>query len=438
MITAREAALKVLERCRRDGAWSGQVLDQLLSSGELSARDSALAARLSLSVLQNDRYLDHCIDHYCSASRLEPKIRDLLRLGACQILLLDKIPDHAAVDESVALCKAMGAQRASGLVNAVLRRLSENREHLPEIPGKGSAAYLALRYSQPDWLAERLVGQRGYDFTEAFFAACLQPADTALQINTLKTGADAFTEALTAKGIFYEVPPFPPHAVSLSGGRISELPGYEEGLFYVQDRAAAMAVEIAQPLPGMQVLDACAAPGGKSFACAIRMRDQGSILSCDLHEKKLARIESSAQRLGIRCIQTAAMDAGVFDPAMAGRFDLVIADVPCSGFGVMRKKPEIRRKSAAEAGGLPAVQDRILRNLSAYVKPGGTLLYATCTVLREENEDVVSRFLQERPDFHPLDFTVGERRSERGSYTFWPHIDHSDGFFAAKLRRDRE
>ena len=132
------------------------------------------------------------------------------------------------------------------------------------------------------------------------------------------------------------------------------------------------------------------------------------------------------------------MDAGAFDPALAGRFDLVIADVPCSGFGVMRKKPEIRRKSAAEAGGLPAVQDRILRNLSAYVKPGGTLLYATCTVLREENEDVVSRFLQERPDFHPLDFTVGERRSQRGCYTFWPHIDHSDGFFAAKLRRDRE
>ncbi|MBR5342547.1 MAG: 16S rRNA (cytosine(967)-C(5))-methyltransferase RsmB [Oscillospiraceae bacterium] len=437
MTTAREAALRVLERCRRDGAWSAQVLDQLLSSGNLTDRDAALAARLSLGVLQNDRYLDFYIDSFCSAPKLEPKLRDILRLGAFQLLLSDRIPAHAAVGESVALCKASGLSRAAGLVNAVLRRLSENRDRLPEIPGKGTAHYLGVRYSQPDWLAERLICQRGYDFAEAFFTACLEPPETDLQINTLKTDASSYAERLREADIRFSVPEYPDNALSVRSGRVAALPGYAEGLFYVQDRAAAMAVEIAAPKPGMTVLDACAAPGGKSFAAALRMRDEGSILSCDLHGKKLALIESGAKRLGITCIRTAAMDASVFDASLAEGFDLVIADVPCSGFGVMRKKPEIRRKSEAEVGALPAVQARILDNLARYVRPGGTLLYATCTVLREENEELVSGFLKAHPNFQPVDFTVGERRSENGCYTFWPHIDGSDGFFAAKLRRDK-
>lgn len=437
MTTAREAALRVLERCRRDGAWSAQVLDQLLSSGNLTDRDAALAARLSLGVLQNDRYLDYYIDSFCSASKLEPKLRDILRLGAFQLLLSDRIPAHAAVSESVALCKASGLARAAGLVNAVLRRLSENRDLLPEIPGKGTASYLGVRYSQPDWLAERLVLQRGYDFAEAFFSVCLEPPETDLQINTLKTDASSYAERLREADIPFSAPEFPESALSVRSGKVAALPGYAEGLFYVQDRAAAMAVEIAAPKPGMTVLDACAAPGGKSFAAALRMRDEGSILSCDLHGKKLSLIESGAKRLGISCIRTAEMDASVFDESLAEGFDLVIADVPCSGFGVMRKKPEIRRKSEAEVGALPAVQARILDNLARYVRPGGTLLYATCTVLREENEELVSGFLKAHPNFQPVDFTAGERPSENGCYTFWPHIDGSDGFFAAKLRRDK-
>lgn len=436
MTTAREAALKVLERCRRDGAWSAQVLDQMLSSGNLTDRDAALAARLSLGILQNDRFLDFTIDSFCSASKLEPKLRDILRLGAFQLLLSDRIPAHAAVDESVALCRKSGLTRAAGLVNAVLRRLSENRDHLPEIPGKGTAGYLGIRYSQPDWLAERLIRQRGYDFAEAFFSACLVTPSTDLQINTLKTEREAFLQALDGKEIAYSVPAFPENAVCLRGGKVAALPGYEDGRFYVQDRAAAMAVEIAVPRPGMKVLDACAAPGGKSFAAALRMRDDGSILSCDLHGKKLALIESGAKRLGISCIRTAATDASVFDALLADGFDLVIADVPCSGFGVMRKKPEIRRKSEEDVRTLPDIQIRIVDNLARYVKPGGTLLYSTCTVLREENEEIVSRFLATHPNYRPADFPVGERRSENGSYTFWPQIDRTDGFFAAKLVRE--
>lgn len=437
MSTAREAALTVLERCRRDGAWSGQVLDQMLHSGALDAKEAALAVQLSLGVLQNSRFLDYAVDLYCRSPKLEPKLRDLLRLGAYQLLFLDKIPAHAAVDETVTLCRRLGLSRAAGLVNAVLRRLSEHRSELPEIPGQGSASYLAIRYSQSDWLAEELISQRGYAFTEAFFRACQEPPATDLQINTLKTGRDTYLNMLEAAGKSAVNPDFPPQCLSLRGGKISELPGYDEGLFYVQDRAAAMAVEISGLRPGMKVLDACAAPGGKSFAAALRMENRGEIVSCDLHEKKLALIESGAKRLGVGCIRTRAMDAGIFDAAWKGAFDLVIADLPCSGFGVMRKKPEIRSKTKADAAAMPAIQRRILDNLASYVKPGGTLLYSTCTVLRQENEEIVEGFLRAHGDYSSMDFTVGARRSEGGCYTFWPHIDGTDGFFAAKLIRGK-
>ena len=437
MSSAREAALSVLARCRRDGAWSGQVLDQMLQSGALDAKDSSLVVQLSLGVLQNSRYLDYYIDFYCQTTKLEPKVRDLLRLGAYQILLLDKIPAHAAVDETVTLCRNSGLSRASGLVNAVLRRMSEHRSDLPEIPGKGSAAYLAVRYSQSDWFAEELIAQRGYDFTEAFFSACQMPPSTDLQINTLKTDPKSYFAALSEAGKTADIPSFPRNCLSLHGGKITGLPGYEDGLFYVQDRAAAMAIEIAGVRPGMNVLDACAAPGGKSFAAAIRMENRGHIISCDLHEKKLSLIHSGARRLGITCLETAAKDASKPDSTLQSAFDLVIADVPCSGFGVMRKKPEIRLKQQAEAENLPAIQRRILSTVSSYVAPGGTLLYSTCTVLRQENEDMIDEFLCSHRDFSPVDFAIGERKSHGGCYTFWPQIDGTDGFFAAKLRRGK-
>ena len=435
MSTAREAALSVLERCRRDGAWSGQVLDRLLQSGSLAPKDAALAVQLSLGVIQNTRFLDYYIDFYCHDGRLEPKLRDLLRLGAYQILLLDKIPSHAAVDESVSLCRKAGMSRASGLVNAVLRRLSEHRDELPEIPGEGSAPYLATRFSQSDWLAEEMIEQHGYGFTEAFFRACQQPSGIDLQINTMRTDTESYLSMLDEGGKKAELCSFPANYIHLRGGNPADLPGYDDGFFYVQDRAAAMVIEIAGVRPGMKLLDACAAPGGKSFAAAIRMQNRGEIVSCDLHEKKLRLIDSGAKRLGISCIRTMAADASQAREDWKNSFDMVIADVPCSGFGVMRKKPEIRARGREEAARLPEIQARILDNLSGYVAPGGTLLYSTCTVLRRENEDVVEAFLRTHEAFHPANFSVGEKRSEKGCYTFWPHIDGTDGFFVSKLIR---
>jgi len=430
---ARQAALETLIRCRRDGAYSGATIDTAIRKYELSRRDAALAARLCLGVLQNDSLCDYYIGCYCN-QKLEPKLRDILRLGVYQILFLDRIPAHAAVSETVGLCRQNGLSRASGLANAVLRRIADERDSLPEIPGEGTAAYLSVRYSHPMWLCEYLIELKGYAFAEGFLAANNSPAKLWIQVNTLKVDTADYLRALERTEIPCHMST-PNGCIALDGGLASELPGYEEGLFYVQDRAARLAVEIAAPEPGMQVLDACACPGGKSFAAAIRMQNRGSILACDIHEKKLSVLGSGAKRLGLDMITTRAMDARVYDESLAGRFDLVIADVPCSGLGVIAKKPEIRGKDPGSLRNLPEIQLAILENLARYVKPGGVLLYSTCTVLKGENEEVVLRFLEQNHEFCAETFSACGIESASGMYTFWPHVDGTDGFFAAKLRK---
>ena len=437
---AREAALEALERCRRDKAWSGAAIDAVIKKHSLEGRDAALASRLSLGVLQNSSLCDYYVNLFYSRSPsgLEPKLRDILRLGVYQLLFLDKIPARAAVNETVDLCRSAGYGRAAGLVNAVLRRVSENRDSLPEIPGKGTAEYLSIKYSHPLWLAETLTAEKGYDFTEGFLAANNRGGGLTIQVNTLKVSVQDYLRALDRQEISYKAFETLPGCIELEGGSVTRLPGYEEGLFYVQDRAARMAAAIAEPQPGMTVLDACAAPGGKSFAAAIAMNNRGHILSRDIHAKKLSLIRSGAERLGIDIISTRACDARSYDIGLEKSFDLVLADVPCSGMGVIGKRPEIRQKTREEIASLPEIQREILQNLASYVKPGGVLLYSTCTVLRQENEDVIRDFLAQDGCFEPVDFSVGAVRSEQGMYTFWPHVDGTDGFFAAKLKRKEQ
>ena len=437
MMNSRQAALIALERCGRDGAWVSAVLDGVIKKEALDRRESALASALALGVLQNRAYFDFLISQYCSTSlnRLERKVLNILRLGVCQLVCLDRIPARAAVNETVALCAASGFARAASLVNAVLRRIAENADHLPQVPGEGSAEYLATRFSHPLWLAERFVAEKGYAFTEALFAADNEPAPLDIQVNTLRVTRADYARILEERGIAFDLPPFPESCISLPGAAVTELPGYEEGLFYVQDRAARTAADLAELSCGMRVLDACASPGGKSFAAAMAMRGRGEIVSCDIHEKKLATIAETASRLGLDLIRTECRDARLFVPEYEGAFDAVIADVPCSGLGVIRKKPEIRDKKADDLAALPAIQRRILENLCRYVRPGGTLLYCTCTILREENDAVIEDFLSSHEDFAPCRFTVGDRFSGNGCYTFYPHIDRTDGFFVSKLKR---
>jgi len=431
----RQAALEILERCRRDRAWSGETIDSAIRKYGFERREAALVSRLCLGVIQNEALCDYCIGLCCTA-KLEPKVRDVLRLGVYQLLFLDRIPARAAVSESVALCKNTGCARAAGLVNAVLRRVAEKRA-LPEIPGKGTAEYLSIRYSHPLWLAQYVTDKMGYDFAEAFFAANNTPPKLTAQINSLKVEPADYLRQLSEQGITYRLPDAPEGCVEIEGGAVAELPGYGDGCFYIQDRAARLAVEIAGPGPGMKVIDACSCPGGKSFAAAIRMKNTGEILACDIHEKKLALVRSGADRLGIDIIRTRAADARARAEELVGTADIVIADVPCSGLGVIAKKPEIRRKSREEISALPEIQLQILDNLAAYVKPGGLLLYSTCTIMDEENRDVVERFLKEHTEFCTEPFHCCGLDAPDGMYCFWPNADGTDGFFAAKLRRKK-
>ena len=406
---AREAALETLMRCRRDGAWSGASIDAGIKKYELSRRDAALASRLCLGVIQNSSLCDYYIGCYCGA-KLEPKVRDMLRMGVYQLLFLDRIPARAAVSEAVALCKSQGCARAAGLVNAVLRRIADNINSLPPIPGEGTAGYLSIKYSHPEWLVQYIIDRKGYDFAKAFLHCCNSPAPLSIQVNTLKVSAADYVRALARAELEYERCDAPEGCITLPGGSATELPGFDEGLFYVQDRAARMAVEIAAPKAGMRVLDACSCPGGKSFAAAIAMENCGSILSCDIHEKKLRLVRDGAQRLGIDIIETAAMDARAFRAELAESFDTVIADVP-------------------------KIQGEILDNVSKYVCPGGVLLYSTCTVTAEENENTVKAFLERNGEYTAEPFEVRGVSAPEGMYTFWPNVDGTDGFFAAKLRK---
>ena len=435
MDKAREAAVFALERTRRDGAWSSALSDAMKTKYNLDSRSLSLAVSISLGVLQSTALLDYYIDlNSKSASKIEPKVRDIMRSGAYQLIFRDKIPASAAVNESVALCKKLGYSRVSGFCNAVLRKIASSADKLPEPPGKGTAQYLSVKYSHPQQLAQYIVDRRGYDAAEAFLAADNTIPDTCLQVNTLKITPDELMARLLAESIPCSMHPWLPNCI-VTAGSVSSMPGFDEGLFYVQDPAAKCAVLAAALEPGMYVLDSCAAPGGKSFAAAIAMRNEGSIDSCDLHDKKIRLISEGAQRLGISCINAFSHDAR--EPFYR-QYDAIIADVPCSGYGVIRKKPEIRYKPLEDSASMPAIQAAILENLSQYVKPGGVIVYSTCTVLGRENEDVVKAFLRAHAEFSAEGFTLpnGETAAD-GYITFWPDIHGTDGFFVSKLRRNK-
>lgn len=435
-ITARQAAYQVLMRCRKSGAWSEDAVSAEIEKSGLDSRDGALCSRISIGVLQNTSLLDYYIGCYCSMplKKLDPRLLDILRLSAYQILFMDKIPVSAAVNEGVTLCRKQVNPKASGLCNAVLRRIAEHKDHLPEIPGKPSMGYLAIRYSHPEWMVQELVAEHGYDFTERFLASNNEIPPIYAHSNTLHGEVD-LAEQLKSFGA---VPSELTGSVVLNTtAGITDNDAFRNGDFYIQDMAAKLAVLAGEFKPDMTVLDACSAPGGKTIAAAMLMKNQGEIVSCDIHEKKLRLIQENTRRLGINIVKTRAMDARTPGEDLIGKFDRVIADVPCSGLGVIRRRPEIRQKSKSELDNLPGIQLDILEGLAPCLKPGGVLMYSTCTVRSGENERLVHQFLEKHPEFavesFQLPFQIGEVKS--GMMTFWPHIHQTDGFFVCKLRK---
>jgi len=439
MSGARETALRVLISCRTNGAWADAALKSQISRDGLSGADAALCSRIVYGVMQNQMLLDFYIGAYCSQKpdHLQPPLLEILRVGAYQILYLDKIPDSAAVNESVKLAKLFKRAQASGLVNAVLRKISQNKHDLPEIPDRDPERHLSIKYSHPKWLIKRLLPILGREQTEAFLAADNSVAPMTVQVNPLKTTEEALIAELEASGVTVVRHSWVSGCLELSGtGDLTALSAFREGKFLVQDPAARLVSLIADIHPGQKVLDVCAAPGGKSFSAAFAMENQGFIQACDLHENKLVRIRESAERLGITCVSTAAADGRKQNPDWVAAFDTVLVDAPCSGLGIIRKKPDTRYKKADDLFSLPVIQAAILDNAAAYVRPGGMLVYSTCTILPEENEQVTTAFLAEHPDFSREMFTLPQPIGETdGQLTLWPHSHGTDGFYICRMRR---
>ncbi len=435
---ARETALNVLIACRKQEAWSNGVLKEYIQRDKLDSREAALATRLCYGVLQNRMRLDFYLEQLLTGKikDLHPCLQDILRLGLYQLYEMDRIPDSAAVNESVDLAKKYCRKQrfAPGLVNGVLRNALRSKDTLHQPAG------LAQRYSHPQGLVELLTAYVGEQRIEGLLAANNGAPDTVVQVNTLRISTEQLRLALEQAGVGVQAHGWMPDCLVLSHiGNLEQMETFRQGLFYVQDPAAKLSVLCAGLPKGenIRVLDCCSAPGGKSFAAAIAMGGSGQLYACDVHNHKTALIANGAKRLGFDNITVFQQDATEVHPGWEKSIDAVIADVPCSGYGIIRKKPDIRYKDPDEMAQLPALQKKILQTQAGYVKPGGVLLYSTCTLVRRENEGVVEAFLKQNPDFYlenlPLPEVFPENTS--GMLTLVPGEYDTDGFFICRMRR---
>ena len=434
-MSARETALNALIACRKDGAWANGVLKDYIVRDRLDPRDAGLATRLTYGVLQNRGKLDFYLKQLLKGKLrdLHPAVRDILHLGLYQLLEMDKIPESAAVNESVELAKKyVKNPKAASMVNGVLRNAARSKDALEQ-----PKSY-ADKYSHPDELISLLKGNLPKGKLEPMLIANNAAPQTVVQVNLLKTDLSKLVEQLETEGVSARKHGWMENCLVLDRtGSIENLPSFRQGLFYVQDPASKLSVLCAGLPENASVLDCCAAPGGKSFAAAIAMKGTGRITSCDVHAHKTGLIENGAARLGLANITVRQQDATVFVPEWENAMDAVLCDAPCSGLGIIRKKPDIRYKDLKEMEQLPALQLAILSNQARYVRPGGTLLYSTCTVLRRENEDVVRSFLETHSDYmlEPLDLPAAFPKNETGMLTLIPGEYDTDGFFISRMRR---
>ena len=425
---ARQTAFSLLLKCDSSGQYSNIAIDHALERSSMKDIDKALTSALFYGVIERRITLDYYISRLSSRplDKIDRETLTAARLGIYQLEFMDKIPPHAAVNETVELCK----RSSRGFVNALLRSYMRLDAPIALPDKKDMAEYLSVAFSVNKELAAALVSALGNDMAEAYLAATLRAPATTLRVNTLKTSRDALMAAVDGS----EPTRYSPVGL-YAGGSVREMHGFSDGFFFVQDEASQICVGALGAKAGDRVIDACSCPGSKSFGIAIEMENKGEILAFDLHKNKLSLVESGAKRLSIDIIKTEAHDAREPIEELFESADRVLCDVPCSGFGVIAKKPELRYKAPAESERLPDIQLAILKNCARYLKRGGTLVYSTCTVLPAENKGNVERFLSENSEFELCPFEYGGFKCESGMVTLLPNIHGTDGFFVAKLVR---
>lgn len=432
MVNARKVAFDAIMKIERDSAFSNLTIDSFLDKCEMETRDKSFASALFYGVIERRITLDYNLSLYLQKplNRLKPEAVIILRMGAYQLLFMDKVPSSAAVNESVKLAKKY-CSYASGLINAVLRKIDKNGLCLPA--NNNSASYLSVKYSCEKWLCEKWIKEYGYENAEGILSASTGSPDTFIRVNTTRISSDDLIEELKSDGVDSEKV-YLDNAlkITLHGKDIEKLSAYSKGLFHVQDLASQLCVKTLNPGAGDTVFDLCSAPGGKAYTTAEYMGNEGRVLCFDKYESRVELIKKGAQRLGLDAITGAVSDALIYREEL-GTADRVLCDVPCSGTGIIRRKPEIKYKSCQELEGLPEIQYAILKNGARYVKKGGRLVYSTCALSKCENEGVCERFLEENSEFVPV--TALPDVSDKPFVTLMPHINLSDGFFIACFER---
>jgi len=442
----RELAVEILLKVETRKAYADILLDHALKTASLSRRDQAFLTQLVYGTLRWRGMLDWLLSRSLRRplAKTDDYLRNLLRLTLYQTLYLDKVPDYAAVHEGVELAKRHRGATAGGLVNAIARRLLREKEHLANLDSEADIAQrLSVSLSHPEWLVRRWLDYFGQSEAEALLRANNEEPPLVLRVNRLKADRGSLMERLRMAGLEAVPGLRSPQAIELKRSlRIDQIPGFTEGLFLIQGEASQLVGFLLDPKAGERILDACAAPGGKTTHLAELMDDQGEIMATDVSARGLEKLAQNVQRLGLASVRSFHADVTKgLTGALALPYDRILADVPCSGLGTLRPHPEAKwHRQEGDIERLSRLQGKILRRLSSYLKPGGTLVYATCTLTREENEGVVDEFLEHNEDFfveNAADYLPpGARQMVRENYFLaLPHRHGTDGFFAARMRK---
>ncbi|MFV0636061.1 16S rRNA (cytosine(967)-C(5))-methyltransferase RsmB [Mitsuokella sp. WILCCON 0060] len=444
MDKARETAVRILYEVHENGAYANVALAKALRQENLSEQDRRFVTELVYGAVKAGDTLDWILRRYVNrpVRKIQPLVREILHLGLYQLFYLDKVPASAACNTAVDLAKGMGMKGLSGFVNAVLRTAVREPQKAAFPSGKGHATEgLALRSQHPEWLVRHWVKTFGFEAAEKLCDFDNEQPVLSVRTNTLKTDRESLLRELKACGAEAEASLWAPEGILVhSHGSLDTLKPLQEGRCQVQDESSMLVAHVVGPQPGEFVIDCCAAPGGKTTHLAALMQDKGRILAGDIYDHKLLRIEENANRLGIHIIETEKIDAREIGEAYEGMADRVLVDAPCSGLGVLRRKPDARwRRTQEEIEKLPFLQLAILESAAAAVKKGGVLVYSTCTIELAENQGVVSRFLEQHPEFQ-LETTgnflpLPTKHREAKMVQLLPNIDGTDGFFICRMQR---
>ncbi len=444
--SARELAFKILYDIFSNQAFSNISIKKHLNKG-IEPKEENLIREIVYGVLENDLYINYIISKASKTplKKIHPKILIILKMGIYQLLFMDRIPSRAAVNESVELAKIHGHKGTVGFVNGILRNIDRNNNKFLEIREKDKSNYISIKFSHPKWLVDRWINEFGDEFTEKLCRANNSYSKLNIRVNSLKTSKNELKNKLEKYGFNISDGKYSDDILIIDNPvRLTETEEYKLGYFIIQDESSALVGQIMDPKEGSTVLDLCSAPGGKSTHIGQLMKNKGRVLSMDFYEHKIKLIEENARRLGVDIVETFVGDATKFNESLVNIADYVLVDAPCSGFGLIRRKPEIKwNRKEEDIEELVKIQRSILNNAKEYLKVGGILVYSTCTIEKEENIKMVNQFIEENNNFRLVNFEnlvdglEKEESLKQGFIQLYPHIHNTDGFFIAKMMKER-